>query len=129
MGDALWVVLVAVRVVRELGCPEKIVRSFPDIPVAGFDIIELPGAVSTRLNLRPSYGMHARIAGMSEILDNSQLVHTSAPLGAGGWGTGLKLRWALNHRLRICVDHTLYELHFEATPPYHIYIDVPHVEI
>ena len=82
--------LVAVRVVRELGCPEKIVRSFPDIPVAGFDIIELPGAVSTRLNLRPSYGMHARIAGMSEILDNSQIVHTSDPLGAGGWGTGLK---------------------------------------
>ena len=34
---------VTVRVVRELGCPEKIVRSLPDIPVAGFDIIELLG--------------------------------------------------------------------------------------
>ena len=38
----MCILLVAVRVVREMGCPEKIVRSFPDIPVAGFDIIEPP---------------------------------------------------------------------------------------
>ena len=44
LGRALWVPRVAVRVVRELGCPGKIVPSSPDPGVARFELTEPGGA-------------------------------------------------------------------------------------
>ena len=72
--------LVAVRVVRELGCPGKIVRSSRDPGVARFELAEPLRAGMQRATLRSSYVLHARGAGMSRIPVDSQHIHSRRPL-------------------------------------------------
>ena len=81
----------AVRVVRELDCPAKIVPSSPDPGVARFELTDPRGAVSTRRTLRPSYVLHAFGAGMSSGSDRYCLLHAGIYIdtvvgGALGYG-------------------------------------------
>ena len=71
----------AVRVVRELGCPGKIVPSSPDPGVARFELTEPRGGVSTRLNLRRSYVLHVGGAGMGSGSDRYRRLHAGIYIG------------------------------------------------
>ena len=65
----------AVRVVREMGCPGKIVPLSPDPVVARFELTDPLGAVSTRLTLRRSYVLHVGGAGMGSGSDRYCRLH------------------------------------------------------
>ena len=82
MGHALCVPCVAVRVVRELGCPGKIVPSSPDPGVARVELTEPLGVVSTRPTLRGTYVLHAD--GRRDGLGIRPLLTVTGPSPMGG---------------------------------------------
>ena len=81
-----------VRVVRELGCPGKIVPSSPDPGVARFELTEPLGVVSTRRTLRGTslgtYVMHAD--GRRDGLGIRPILTVTgpSPMARGGEGMG-----------------------------------------
>ena len=93
----------AIRVVRELGCPGKIVPSSPDPGVARFELAEPLRAGMQRATLRSSYVLHARGAGMSRIPVDSQHIHSRRPLAREPRRMDLNSDWILNDERRIPV--------------------------
>ena len=86
LGHALCAPLVAVRVVRELGCPGKIVPSSPDPGVARFELTEPLGPVSTRRTLRRSYVLHVGGAEMGSGSDRYCRLHAVIYIDTVVWG-------------------------------------------